>query len=108
MSLDIDLIENSEVVWSTNITHNLGKMAKEAGVYGAMWRPDEYSSQNVTCSDIKDDLYSGMVKLLQNKEYYEQFNPENGWGSYEGLCNKVVELYVMCLKHPNAVIKVCR
>jgi hypothetical protein len=31
----------SNEVYSANITHNLGKMADEAGVYEALWRPEE-------------------------------------------------------------------
>ena len=41
MSLDIDLIETSpHSVFDANITHNLGKMAGEAGIYEALWHPE--------------------------------------------------------------------
>ena len=28
-----------EVLYDANITHNLGEMAKKAGIYEALWRP---------------------------------------------------------------------
>ena len=30
-----------EGAYSANITHNLGKMAEEAGIYKHLWRPEE-------------------------------------------------------------------
>ena len=43
MSLDVYLTCPccEETVYDANITHNLGKIAKEAGIYQALWRPDE-------------------------------------------------------------------
>lgn len=43
MSLDVHLTYGvrERVVYSANITHNLGKMADEASIYYALWRPDE-------------------------------------------------------------------
>jgi len=49
MSLDVDLMVTLPTsVYSANITHNLGAMAKEVDVgegrtlYDILWRPDEY------------------------------------------------------------------
>ena len=42
MSLDVYLTDaEGREVFSANITHNLGAMAKEAGIYMHLWRPDE-------------------------------------------------------------------
>ena len=32
------LAEEDETVYQANITHNLGKMAREAGIYEALWQ----------------------------------------------------------------------
>ena len=42
MSLDVTLtaVRPTEV-YSANITHNLGLMAEEAGIYQPLWRPEE-------------------------------------------------------------------
>jgi len=44
MSLDVYLTDptatyDTESLFSSNITHNLRKMALEAGIYEALWRP---------------------------------------------------------------------
>lgn len=53
MSLDVSLIREkwesydegkthrivNEILYESNITHNLGKMADNAGIYYALWRP---------------------------------------------------------------------
>ena len=41
MSLDIDLVLDGRVVYSTNITHNLNEMAEAVGIYTHLWRPEE-------------------------------------------------------------------
>ena len=42
MSLDVHLIAVREVsVYSDNMTHNLGEMAEQAGIYSVIWRPEE-------------------------------------------------------------------
>ena len=37
----VTLDEESDYVYSANITHNLTKMADEAGIYECLWRPEE-------------------------------------------------------------------
>lgn len=42
MSLDVYLTATRPTeVCALNITHNLGRMAKEAGIYQHLWRPEE-------------------------------------------------------------------
>jgi hypothetical protein len=57
-------------------------MADAAGVYEALWRPDEHGWE--FAKDITATLERGLSRLKADKALYETFNPENGWGSYEG------------------------
>jgi hypothetical protein len=42
MSLDVSITRTQPTcVYDANITHNLGAMAKAAGIYMHLWRPDE-------------------------------------------------------------------
>jgi hypothetical protein len=42
MSLDVRLEdENGRELYWFNITHNLNKMARKAGLYQCLWRPEE-------------------------------------------------------------------
>jgi hypothetical protein len=119
MSLDVDLMVTQPTsVYSSNITHNLGKMAREvkfglewAGVadlslYDILWRPDEHGF--TTAKQIADLLDIGWNILLSDPEKYKRYNPENGWGSYEGLCDFVYRYRNACWDNPDAELSVSR
>jgi hypothetical protein len=89
-------------VFEGNITHNLNKMAREAGVYMAMWRPKEI--EITTAKQLIEPLRDGLARLQTNPEHFRKFNPDNGWGTYEGLVDFVVDYLSACEKYPDAEI----
>ena len=93
-------------VFSANITHNLGKMADEAGLYEALWRPKELDAEKAI--DLITFLAIGLKTLLSNPEHFEKYNPENGWGTYENLVNFTSEYLHACVKYPQAKIGISR
>jgi hypothetical protein len=113
MSLDIDLMITQPVsVWDWNITHNLGKMAsavtleEDLTLYDVLWRPDENGI--VTASEILPYLEKGLEILNSSPEEYKQYNPENGWGTYDGLLRFVIEYRNACIINPEGVIRASR
>ena len=97
--------DNEQVYWG-NITHNLSKMAEEAGIYEHLWRPDEIKITKA--KELIEPLRQGLHNLKSEPERYKKFNPENGWGTYDGLV-KFVENYLnACYEYPDAVIEVSR
>lgn len=97
--------ESDEVYW-VNITYNLNRMAKEAGIYRHLWRPDEL---NITqAADLIVPLRVGLKTLEDDPSRFEKFNPENGWGDYDGLVRFVREYLEACEKYPQAEIRVSR
>lgn len=96
----------TEEVYSANITHNLGKMASEAGVYQSLWRPEEL--RFTRAEQLIEPLTRGLAHLRGDPEHFKQFNPENGWGNYEGLVEFVQEYLIACIRYPNAEISVSR
>jgi hypothetical protein len=110
MSLDFSLAysndEHNIWVFDTNITHNLGKMADKAGIYFALWRPEE--KKYVVAKDIIPDLEKGLKKLKMKPKYFEKFNATNGWGLYEHFVPFVEDVLDACRKYPNAKIYVSR
>lgn len=93
-------------VFSDNITHNLNNMAREAGVYTCLWRPEEvgieYAAQLIV------PLSNGLTSLKMTPEYYQQFNPENGWGDYGGLVDFAQRYLNACMVYPDAKVSVWR
>ena len=95
--------ETNELYWS-NITHNLNKMADKAGIYEALWRPEEKGYK--VAKDIIEIVEAGLKELKKRSEYFKGFNPENGWGTYEQLVNFTEEYLEACKKYPEAIIRV--
>lgn len=113
MSLDVDLMVTQPVsVYSGNITHNLNSMAAAVvlsnglTLYQVLWRPDEHGLK--FASDISDMLDEGWNILLADPEKYKSYNPPNGWGSYDGLCNFVYNYRNGCWDNPDAELRVSR
>jgi hypothetical protein len=107
MSLDVYLTAvRSTTVFSQNITHNLGKMASAAGVYEHLWRPDELGVK--TAAELIAPLRKGLDDLLARPGHFMQFNPDNGWGSYEGLVQFVEQYLRACEENPDAEVRVSR
>lgn len=98
--------KKSECFYDSNITHNLGEMANKAGVYYALWRPEERGWKKA--KDIIPVLEKGLKKLVSNPEKFKSFNPDNGWGDYQGLVSFVENYLEACKSHPNSEIKVSR
>lgn len=95
-----------EEYFHANITHNLNNMAGEAGVYEALWSPEEMGWSRA--SDILPALEKGLNLLRSDPDRFRSFSPKNGWGTYDGLV-KFVESYLeACRKYPDSVIRVSR
>ena len=95
-----------ECLYDANITHNLNTMAGEAGIYEQLWRPDEIGVTKA--SQLIEPLKVGLELLESDKKRFEAFNPENGWGSYEGLVRYVREYLEACREYPDANVEVSR
>lgn len=106
MSLDVYLLEVMQPasVFDANITHNLGRMAEEAGIYKALWRPDDIGLKKAV--DLIPLLRAGLDRLREDPEHFKMFNPENGWGDYEGLVRFTARYLAACEEYPEASVKV--
>lgn len=118
MSLDIFLydveqcphcskdIKSNVVVWRGNITHNVNKIAKAAGIYEIVWRPDEHGIR--LASELVDRLEKGLAVLKKDPSKFTPLNPENGWGSYDSFVAWIEEYLQACKDNPEAIVKVSR
>jgi hypothetical protein len=110
VSLDVTLYSNkcescgrSEAVFSANITHNLGAMAKAAGVYEACWRPDEHGY--LKASHILPVLERGLVALESEPRRFKQYDAPNGWGTYEQFVQWLRRYAEACKANPAASVE---
>ena len=101
-----DDAHDSHQVYSGNITHNLGRMAGEAGVYKALWRPEEIEISQA--KQLIPLLEEGLHLLRSDPPRFQQLNPENGWGTYDGLIKFMGDYLSACREHPEATVQTWR
>jgi len=111
MSLDISLyakdLDGNEIeVFSQNLTHNLNKMCAEAGIYEALWRPEELGAVNA--NDVLVTLCNGVADMKARPHHYRKFDSPNGWGTYDISFPYIEEILNAYMKYPSARIEVSR
>jgi len=107
VSLDVYLeaMRPTEVYWA-NITHNLTSMASEAGIYKALWRPEEIGI--TTAAQLSEPLTAGLAMLKADPPRFEAYNSPNGWGKYEHFVPFVEDYLAACIENPGATVRVWR
>src|SRR3990167_10444208 len=99
MSLDVYLTKIMPAeVFSANVTHNLGDMAKAAGIYEHLWKPEEIGITKA--NQLIEPLKIALKKMKENPEEFEKYNPDNGWGSYKDFVPWIVEYLNACIENP--------
>ena len=107
MSLDFYLERVQPTrIFDANITHNLNKMAQEAGIYEVLWRPDEHGYTKA--AQIIPVLKEGLKLLEENPDRFKKFDSPNGWGLYIHFVPFVQKVLAACEEYPDADIKVSR
>ena len=87
-------------VFTANITHNLVPMAKEAGLYEPLWRPDTIGIMKA--AELIEPLKAGLARLVDDHQRLEEFNPASGWGDYGLLLRFTTDYLAACEIWPEA------
>ena len=107
MSLDVTLkAVRTTSVFDANITHNLGDMAEEAGIYKHLWHPDEIKIE--TAEQLIGPLALGLELMKADPERFKAFDSPNGWGVYDDFVPWVERYLQACRNNPDAEIEVSR
>jgi hypothetical protein len=93
-------------LYSSNITHNLGKMAKEAGIYEHLWRPEEIGIKKA--KQLIEPLTAGLALMQSDRARFETFNASNGWGTYKHFIPFIKSYMEACRAYPEADVWVSR
>ena len=103
MSLDVSVKARRTVdVYEDNITYNLAPMYyKCIDINGGL-----KALNGMKCKNAIPVLNRAIDDLIENKEEYEKLNPENGWGSYEGLLKSLKSLRIACLENPSGKVEI--
>ena len=93
-------------VYHANITHNLNTMAQVAGIYQALWRPEDIGVTHA--AQLISLLREGLRVLLDDPERLKVYAPDNGWGTYDNLVVFVRNYLAACERYPEATVRVWR
>ena len=97
--------ETEEIYWA-NITHNLCKMAMEAGIYKELWSPDEIGITKAR--QLIDPLSRGLDLMRSDPERFKALNATNGWGTYRDFLPWIAKYLEACRENPDADVEVSR
>ena len=108
MSLDIYIAnpQSGAENFEWNITHNLGRMADELGIWHVLWHPENLGID--VAGDMIQHLEPAYTKLTVFGEYYDQFAPANGWGNRQNLFELVDALLRYARRYPECHVTVSR
>lgn len=99
-------VETTEEIYWANMTHNLGAMAVEAGIYDHLWRPDENGITKA--AQLIAPLTEGVALMRREPERFKALNPENGWGSYAVFVPWIEKYLAACCENLDADVSVSR
>jgi hypothetical protein len=106
MSLGIYLEENGEEIHWQDITHNLGSMAEEAGIYRILWRAEEEGIE--TAEQLIGPLAIAIVEMKKDPPRFKEHDSPNGWGIYDHFLPWLERLLCACARYHSAKVKTCR
>lgn len=95
-----------EDLYEANITHNLGPMGREAGIYKHLWRPEEIGITKA--KQLIEPLREGLALMKADPERFKKHNAPNGWGLYEHFVPFVEKYIEACEEYPEANVRVSR
>ncbi len=98
--------EERKYLYDSRITHNLGPMARDAGIYQHLWRPEEIGITKAY--QLIEPLRGGIALLKSDPPRFEKFNAPNGWGNYGELVSWVEQYLNACEKYTDADVRVSR
>jgi hypothetical protein len=99
-------VNDYELVYEANITHNLGQMAAAAGIYEHLWRPEEIGA--VKAAQLIEPLTNGLELLRSFPERFKALEPENKWGTYDTFVPWIEKYLAACKEYPDAEVHACR
>jgi hypothetical protein len=97
--------ETEEFFWQ-NITYNLNEMAKEAGIYSIIWRPEENGIKRA--AQLIEPLKAGIELLKSDPKRFIALEPDNKWGTYADFVPWLEQYLRACEEYPEATVYACR
>jgi hypothetical protein len=83
--------------YERNVTWNVSTMLKRAGFHPRL-------VDGLTAVNLRPVVSNAVCVMEDNRIYFEKFNPENGWGSYENVLDFLIELGLYLHEAPDEYV----
>ena len=102
MSVSVNIVAKRKVsIFDTNITYNLAPI-----YYKAIDEELGFKKlKGMTCKKALPIINNAIKNMLDNKEEYLKLNPENGWGSYDGLLEEFKKMKECCENNSDGIFE---
>jgi len=90
--------------YDANITHNLGAMADEAGIYKHLWHPEQVGVK--LAEHLIEPLDTAIKLMKADPVRFRKFDAPNKWGTYEDFVPWLENLLEACRACPGASVRV--
>lgn len=81
-------------------------MSAEAGLYDIVWQPEKHGI--ICAADLIKPLQDGITLLESDPERFQQFEPDNKWGTYRDFVPWLKTYLEACIKNPEAQVRASR
>ena len=89
----------AKTLFDANITHNLGEMFGEAGVYEILWHGD-----GMRAGDVIQKLKDARDWMQLEPARFKKHDAPNGWGLYEHALSFIDTVIKGCEENPDGII----
>lgn len=97
--IDLDDAYHRDHYLFDGITYNL------PGMFQAACRGKRFKDlEGMTGAQAGRVLRDGLQRLVSEPARFEEMNPANGWGDYDGLIQVMAKAAVMAARHPTGVV----
>jgi len=95
---DVDCYEQPKNSWECSATCNYGPMLRKIAEMSDMEgiHPDKHLKSISNCNNVTagEVIFKFWTIALQNRDILEDLEPENGWGTYEQLCELLQDMHI--------------
>lgn len=90
----VEPVEAQHDTFEKNVTYNVSTMLKRAGFHPNI-------VNGLSAEVLRPVVRHAWQALVDNPEYFQKFDPENGWGSYNGVKNFLSDLDTFLVSAPD-------
>jgi hypothetical protein len=99
--IDIELPDGEWVEIVEGHTYNLSPMWRLAGVF----EDGSHDLDGMLAADLADRAARGLLRAVRYPTMFEEVNPSNGWGDFDGFVEILTRTAIRCAENPTGIVR---